>query len=248
MLPQKIYSIGIHNHRTPAMLQHCFQNRKRPLGAAKAAADEHCVHLRQPPQKVRYSLSAEHPVQVRQRKHHRLIEFYRFNGINGLRHPQIHQSRPAAQGAHGCKIGGPREAPASAKQQDLPKISLVGFCIPVRQKSPHPRRIQLIEHIHTSDFPRSPSGQAAMGISNISRQESSVKNRTFEIFPGENRKSPCIFSVNMLIFQMICEKLRLGCLVLVCGTSESGMVGAACVQYRAFSHELPSEFPVGRAG
>jgi len=30
--------------------------------------------------------------------------------------------------------------------------------------------------------------------------------------------------------------------------SESGMVEAACVQYRAFSHELPPEISVGRAG
>lgn len=39
----------------------------------------------------------------------------------------------------------------------------------------------------------------------------------------------------------ICKKLRLGCLVLVCDKSESGMVKAACVQCRAFSQELPPE-------
>ena len=37
------------------------------------------------------------------------------------------------------------------------------------------------------------------------------------------------------------KKLRLGCLVLVCGIRESGTVGSACVQYRAFSQELPPE-------
>ncbi len=37
------------------------------------------------------------------------------------------------------------------------------------------------------------------------------------------------------------KKLRLGCLVLVCGIRESGTVGSACVQCRAFSQELPPE-------
>ena len=36
--------------------------------------------------------------------------------------------------------------------------------------------------------------------------------------------------------------------VLVCDESESGMVEAACVQYRAFSHEPPLEISVERAG
>ena len=33
----------------------------------------------------------------------------------------------------------------------------------------------------------------------------------------------------------------MGCLVLVCDRRESGMVESACVQYRAFSQELPPE-------
>ena len=37
------------------------------------------------------------------------------------------------------------------------------------------------------------------------------------------------------------KTLRLGCLSLVCGNRESGMVGSACVQCRAFSQELPPE-------
>ena len=37
------------------------------------------------------------------------------------------------------------------------------------------------------------------------------------------------------------EKLRLGCLVMVCDRRESGMVGSACVHYRAFSQEPPPE-------
>ena len=42
--------------------------------------------------------------------------------------------------------------------------------------------------------------------------------------------------------------LRLGRLVLVCILRESGMVGAAHVQYRAFSQELPPEHKVGADG
>ena len=33
----------------------------------------------------------------------------------------------------------------------------------------------------------------------------------------------------------------MGCLVLVCGVRESGMVRSACVQCLAFSQELPLE-------
>ena len=40
----------------------------------------------------------------------------------------------------------------------------------------------------------------------------------------------------------------MGCLVLVCGKRESGMVGSAYVQCRAFSQELPLETKVECAG
>ena len=65
---------------------------------------------------------------------------------------------------------------------------------------------------------------------------------------GEKHKKHLQNNMECATITLILKMLRLGCLVLVCDLRESGMVGSACVQYRAFSQELPPETIVGPDG
>ena len=59
---------------------------------------------------------------------------------------------------------------------------------------------------------------------------------------------PCILKMNMLICDGYVKSIDWAVGYWQHDESESGMVEAACVQYRAFSHEPPLEISVERAG
>ncbi len=92
-----IYAVRIQNNRTLGIFQHCLHHFESSRRLSQAGTNQNSIHIVHPTQNLRNGFFAELSVLIRQRKHHRLIELHRLNGIDALRHTQEGQSGTAAR-------------------------------------------------------------------------------------------------------------------------------------------------------
>ena len=237
MRRQDIYAIRIHNNRAGKVFKDSFHHRKHTVRLSKSRSDQHSVHLRQPTEDPRNCRSAELSILLRQRKDNGFVQLYRFYLINTLWNAQKYQARTCSKSRPGRQRGRAGKSTAAAKEQYFSKATFMRPGVPIRQQGQNSFMIQntlihssLTFIIFTSIF--------------------HLIIRVYADCPkkSNSRKNTCIMELNMLILSQY-AKAMIGSPCTDNAThSESGTVGAAWVQYRAFPQELRSEPKVGLAG